>query len=324
MYEVMRQEPWMYRSDLVAMRKVHEPAQLTLDFVNHISLWTQFHNVPPEMLSHEGIVYLASDLGIPVSEVRQGYCAGKLFMRIKITFPSTDSLKDRMYVEHPTLGVTTVFLVYERAPRLCFYCAKVGHEISGCPKRGQALQLFSDPLYANRLEMGFILEHRMGPWMTCMNLVPRPAPETSPFHPNPTPPAAPIPELNTPVYVPSDTNTNITSGFTTNQEHENRMPSPYSNPNEASPLHNPNLNPPLQGSRVTPELRVAIHGRRQLGAAAGASGSASPSSRARALTINEHGGPNASTSPCNGSTSPPPSFHKKLRTVSPESPSGAK
>lgn len=60
MHEVLKKEPWFYRTDVVSMRKVHEPAQLKLEFINLVAFWTQFHNVPPEMLYVEGIYYLAS------------------------------------------------------------------------------------------------------------------------------------------------------------------------------------------------------------------------------------------------------------------------
>lgn len=68
------------------MRKVHEPSQLRPDYVNHGSLWTQFHNVPPEMLSAEGINYLARDRGTPISEIKLGYNADRLFMRMKVSY----------------------------------------------------------------------------------------------------------------------------------------------------------------------------------------------------------------------------------------------
>lgn len=78
MYEVLHNEPWTYRADIIALKRVHDPSQLRPEFVTHFTLCTQFHNVPPELLSTEGIYYLARRVGTPDSEVRQGY-SGAVF-----------------------------------------------------------------------------------------------------------------------------------------------------------------------------------------------------------------------------------------------------
>lgn len=305
------------------MRKVHEPAQITSKYVNHFSLLTQFHNVPPEMLSHEGIMYLVNYLGTPFPEVQQGYIAGKLFMRAKITFCASDSLDDRMTAEHPTIGLRIIYLVYERVPQLCIYCTMVGHEISDCPKRGRALQLFSDPVYANRPEMAFVLEHHVGPWINCMNLVPRVVPEIV-QQPNPAPRAVPYPNYSSPnpnthPFMPylNPSQVDIHS-----QIHDNNSVIPYSNPNKAFLLHIPPNGPTNQVARAPFEARFTVSRRKSLWAMPAASGSASLSSRARHLTINELGQPSRA-SPRNDSDSPLLDFHKKLRVAISKLPSGA-
>lgn len=362
MYEVLQKEPWNYRSDIVSMKKVHEPAQLVPEYVDHVTLWTQFHNVPPEMLSAAGIYYLSNDIGIPVSEVRQGYNAGKLFMKTKINFKSEKALKDRMFVEHPTLGPLTIYLVYERVARLCSYCAKVGHEISGCPKRGRVLQLCADPTYANRPEMAFVRNHRIGPWINCPALVPRPLPPSANtsfnpnnYYPNPHPPHSPNPN---PSYAPHPNQSNVQSpnpnqnhpympNPSTNQVTPTYDPSnshvdpnmhniinhgliphastPYSNPNEASPLHTPNTSPgpaALTGPRTRTRQPRGVHSGKQLQVGA-VSGSTSLPTKTRQLTINEEVNYHDNNSTGDGSSSPPPGYHKRLRAASRESPSGA-
>lgn len=70
MYEVLQNEQWTYRVDIIALKIVCDPSQLKPDFVTHFTLTTQFHNVcPPELLSVEGIYYIARKVGVPVSEV---------------------------------------------------------------------------------------------------------------------------------------------------------------------------------------------------------------------------------------------------------------
>ncbi|KAF3326268.1 Zinc knuckle [Carex littledalei] len=126
------------------MRKVYESSQLRADFINHVSLWTQFHNVPHEMLSAEGVLYLARKIGAPVSEVEQGYYAGRLYMKAKVSFNASEPLEDKLMLNHPSLGKILIYLVYERAGRLCPHCGRVGHDLSGCARRNQILTLCAD------------------------------------------------------------------------------------------------------------------------------------------------------------------------------------
>lgn len=207
MYEVLEKEPWFYRTDVVSMRKVHEPSQLKSDFVEHVSLWTQFHNVPPEMLSAEGIYYLAGLIGTPVSEVRQGYNAGRLFMRVKTSYSVLKGLQDSIPLDHPTLGPISIFLVYERASRLCIFCGGIGHVISGCAQRSRVLQLCADPINANRPELVLLRDYRRGPWINCSALVPRETltdPQPTIGSPPTSPPIPHYPNTNQAHYPHSD------------------------------------------------------------------------------------------------------------------------
>lgn len=171
-------------------------------------------------------------------------------MKTKITFKCDKSLKDRMFVELLTLGPLTVYLVYERVVRVCSYCVIVGHEISGCPKRGRVLQLCADPLYANRPEMLFMRDHRMGPWINCPHLVPRPLPVSvnSSFNPNhyyPNPNRHPShsymlnPNMQqpTPTYEPPQAQDNQAENNRDNLDLEPTPTMHFSNPNKASPFH---------------------------------------------------------------------------------------
>ncbi|KAF3334147.1 hypothetical protein FCM35_KLT20751 [Carex littledalei] len=126
------------------------------------------------MLSAEGILHLAQDLGSPISEVHQGYNAGRLFMRVKISFISSDPLQDSIELNHPTRGKVPVYLVYEKTSRLCPYCGIIGHDLAGCVYRGRVLQLCADSSNDHRHELRLLRDHRKGAWMNCPTLVPRP------------------------------------------------------------------------------------------------------------------------------------------------------
>lgn len=155
------------------------------------------------MLSAKGTLFLAQKVGSPVSEVMQGYIAGRLFMRVKVLFRVDDSLKDRISLDHPTLGPITVHLVHERVPRLCVYCGLIGDEIGGCLKWGKVLQLCADPMYYDRPELPIMCDHRMGAWLTCAALTPSASlQQPNPFYPN----------LLSHVYTPSNRNSHKLSG----------------------------------------------------------------------------------------------------------------
>lgn len=323
MHQVLQMEPWFYRSDIVAIRRVQEPSQLRPDFVGHISLWTQFHNVPPELLSAEGIYHLASKVGTPISEVKHGYNAGRLFMKVKNSYLANKKLQDSIPLEHPVLGIVTIHLVYERAARICTFCGFVGHEISGCASRARVLQLSADPANANSPELALLRKHKLGPWINCSTLVPREMPEDAPTseasphmspqnshngdkHGSDTPPYVPIPPLNAnqiqhhQTAVPTNQPANLpflpaSSQLTgANQQLPLQDPLP-SNPNCASPLYCPTLNTNKGDSMHVPSSSLAY--------------------QTRNLTI-------CDTAGRRGSSSPPPGYHKRLRAASPQSPPG--
>lgn len=334
MYEVLQKEPWTYRSDLVAMRKVHEPSQLKSEFVSHVAIWTQFHNMPPEMLSAEGTLFLARKIGSPVSEVRQGYSAGKLFMKVKVSMQVENPLKDRIPLKHPALGTIPIYLVYERAPRLCSYCGMIGHEIGGCSKRGRVLQLCADPCFAYRPELPIMRDHRMGAWMSCPALVPRhmtdpvPSPPASPpsvnvQHPNPSPPNPLLsPAYNphgAPINNPIGTLNGIPAGTVGSGEHYSPAPlaAPLPHPDNSlieilpTPSNHQDCASPLHPTCLTAASLRA----RNLA-------SANLSNRTKNLTIHDTHAQNPVMSTRSASNSPPPGYHKRLRAASPQSPPG--
>lgn len=333
MYEVLRKEPWGYRGDVVSLRKVYEPAHLTSDFINHVSLWTQFHNVPAEMLSAEGIQYLAQQIGSPLSEVRQGYNGGRLFMRAKICYVATSPLKDRLNLNHPSLGTVPVYLVYEHATRLCPYCGIIGHDISGCTMRDRVLQLCADPRYSHRHELQMLRDHRKGAWINCPALVPRPLPpphfftnmqpnqahspsyESDPdqeplHHPNPAVNPFPAPNFQADQNPNQAANasplSNLENELTQGEQHSPLVQStraladPPSNPNQASPL------------RPVRSFRNSLNG-------AGPSSAVAITNRTQQLSLHDGAARSTRLSP-RASLSPPPGYHKRLRPASRESP----
>lgn len=83
-------------------------------------------------------------------------------------------LKDRLFVDHPTFGTITVYLIYEKLGRVCTCCGGIRHKISGCDTYVRILQLANDPLYSNRTEIIILKEKQNGAWINVAGLVPRP------------------------------------------------------------------------------------------------------------------------------------------------------
>lgn len=333
MQRILRKEPWHYRGDIVSMRKVNEPSQLTPTFVNHVSLWTQFHNVPPELLSAEGILHLAQDLGTPVSEVTQGYNAGRLFMRVKIAYDASEPLDDTMELIHPTREKELVYLVYERATRLCSYCGEIGHELAGCASHGRVLQLCADPANSHRQELRLLRDHRKGEWMNCPTLVPRPTPPTTTDpSSNSSSPRTQQHHANTPPFSPAQQQPEMdhlerhvsrpdhASPLNSRPVLENLITQPPQEVNQSAQPIDQSTNPPP----YNPDQPRYSTGPRSLRNRNIASSSTSLTTRTHNLSIRDADTPTGNHPDNNEDLSPPPGYHKRLRAASPESPSGDK
>lgn len=113
--------------------------------------------------------------------------------------------------------------------------------------------------------MAFVLEHHVGPWINCMNLVPRVVPEIV-QQPNPAPRAVPYPNYSSPnpnthPFMPylNPSQVDIHS-----QIHDNNSVIPYSNPNKAFLLHIPPNGPTNQVARAPFEARFTVSRRKSL------------------------------------------------------------
>lgn len=171
---VVKREPWAYRQDLIAMRRVRSQEEVSPNHVTHIGIWTQLHNIPLEAVSEAGIAYMVGLVGTPMSDVQQGGTNGKVYLRVRISQPINENLKDSITVTHPTLGPLTIPLVYEKVSRICFCCGGLGHEIHTCETYGKILSFASNPDYRDRPEVAILKNKKKGAWMTSAAFVPKP------------------------------------------------------------------------------------------------------------------------------------------------------
>lgn len=145
-----------------------------MNFSDSHGIWTQMHNIPLEAVSEQGIAYMAGLVGTPMSDVQQGVLNGRVYLKVKISHPINENLKDSITVDHPTLGPLTIPLVYEKLSRVCFCCGGLGHEIQTCETYAKIMQLAGDPKYSSRPEVAQLKNRRKGAWMTSVAFVPRP------------------------------------------------------------------------------------------------------------------------------------------------------
>lgn len=101
---VMNRDPWLFRGDIIAMRRARGQEDLSIDFIQMVDLWTQLHNIPPESVNKEGICHFASSLGKTVSDARLTSQNGKVFWRIRISLPIDKALQDTKPMNQPRWG----------------------------------------------------------------------------------------------------------------------------------------------------------------------------------------------------------------------------
>lgn len=173
MEEVIHREPWTYRNDVVSVRRVCDQEEVNSSSTMKVELWTQLHNIPPELMTDKGARYIANRLGPRISEVRPAMVTGKPFYRVKVAYELGVPMQDVLKIHHEVLGEKIIHLVYEKAHRICLFCGHLGHELGHCKDYGKVMRMASDPTYQNRPELEELQEHRLGAWINNMSAVPR-------------------------------------------------------------------------------------------------------------------------------------------------------
>lgn len=172
MERVLNGGPWIFRQDLVAVQKCSSP-QATNKEITSSELWVQFHHIPLESLTDEGIEVLTNPIGTPLSDPVPGYINGRQFFKVKLLVPINKPLPDHVTAVHPTLGETKVYTVYERIGRVCLFCGLIGHEIDSCPDRVRLARIKNTEEGRNRLDLLNILKPKFGPWLTSALKIPK-------------------------------------------------------------------------------------------------------------------------------------------------------
>lgn len=164
---------WTYKQDVVALKRIQGQADLGKPEVKQMELWCQWHRIPHESVTHEGLLMVAqSKVGVPLSDVEETFLGGQKFYRNNMLLPIDAALKDKVSITHPNIGTFNAYLVYERVNRICLFCAKIGHEHTSCADRVRMQRLRLDPRFKDRPEMEKMTQPRLGPWVNNPALMP--------------------------------------------------------------------------------------------------------------------------------------------------------
>lgn len=189
---VMQRGTWTYRGDLVVLKQLTGPPDLTKPTVTHMEIWTQWHRIPTRAISAAGLLSLAEkELGTPLSAALPIFANGISFYKIKLLVEIGKPFKDKLGVTHPTLGDFMIYLVYEQLNKICLFCGKTAHEQTNCVEKTRMARLKLDPRYRDMPHMKSSTQNRFGPWINNMALLPLPTPmqngNSSTHSPNPQP-----------------------------------------------------------------------------------------------------------------------------------------
>lgn len=91
---VLHRGLWNYREDAIATRRIYGPANLEAPEVKHVAINTQWHKIPIDGVTKEGILNLAEKLGTPLSEVTETCIAGSRCYKVIFLLPIDKPLQD--------------------------------------------------------------------------------------------------------------------------------------------------------------------------------------------------------------------------------------
>lgn len=247
---------WTYRNDIVILKRLNGPADLTYPTVDNMEIWVQIHRAPTGAFTKEGILQMINTIGTPMSRVSESLSFGQKIYRAKILLPIDKEMKDHLDIAHPQRGTVRVYLVYERLTTICLFCAKMGHDEEHCADHIRLQRLQFDPRFASRPELNRVGQPKARAWINDPAQVPEiegnPNPSPTPadpnpsarrgLHPNPSPtPADPNPSasrgLNPNPYAPlHPSNNNIFPQYSPTQI---QNPNPYNTTTGQNFSHNP-------------------------------------------------------------------------------------
>lgn len=165
LHRVMNKGVWIYKNDVVILKRTTGAKDLDQPTVQIAEVWSRWHKIPPAAFSSEGIHILAHRLETPLSELTQIFAGGSQFYKIKFLLNVEVGLQEKMVVHHLELGNIPIYITYEKLPRICLFCAQIGHEVDGCAEKLRLERLRLDPRFSDLPHMQKPIKPKVGAWI---------------------------------------------------------------------------------------------------------------------------------------------------------------
>nr|CAD1817806.1 unnamed protein product [Ananas comosus var. bracteatus] len=130
--------PWCYNGTLIILERFRRCTPVECYNFNSAPLWVQFHDLPPDMMTPSIATKLASRVGevIPIAANRMMRAS---FVRVRILADLRLPLEKSLIIRLDNEKDLEIRLAYERLPRFCLFCGRLGHDIEHCKTRNSML-----------------------------------------------------------------------------------------------------------------------------------------------------------------------------------------
>lgn len=137
--KVMDESPWMVRNHMLSLQyRGHFMPDYEVK-INSCPFWVQLHNIPPEALLRENLLYFGNRIGKVLSLEMPGEGKfnfrkfGRLRIEVDVDKPLTPGFMiNRPPIYNNVLEPIWIQVKYEKLQRFCFLCGKLGHESKDC------------------------------------------------------------------------------------------------------------------------------------------------------------------------------------------------
>lgn len=158
MLYVQRQGPWLFEDCLLVLTKWNPSIKTKMDIPKKCEFWTQIHGLPYDCRGRETTRVVVEKIGRVTDEEGDVESQGvqqRKFLRFKIELDITKPMVWGLIVVNE--GVKKwVWFKYERLPKFCSKCGRMGHTFHWCSSRVEAetQEGQSQPVFGEWLRAG--------------------------------------------------------------------------------------------------------------------------------------------------------------------------
>ncbi|KAM7504958.1 hypothetical protein LguiB_003862 [Lonicera macranthoides] len=135
MERVMKNGPWTFDQQLLVFSKIEtdmNPYQISLTYVE---FWVQIYDLPVGYMSEHVAKTIGNFIGRFIEADPNNFKGvWRDYMRIRVSFDTTKSLKRRMRIKKVDEAVLWANFKYEKLPNFCYFCGIIGHSERFCEK----------------------------------------------------------------------------------------------------------------------------------------------------------------------------------------------